>query len=111
MIFVSSQIKSLRLKSSAAARATRIPKLPAKPCKAGTNVVVKAKVLQEVPEGKNPGQAALDRLRLFVCCLTRPVSFTAQCQAGPARGLAICITSKYLRLSRVKSLRTAVQSR
>ena len=56
MIPVSSQIKSLRLKSSAAARATRIPKLPAKPCKAGTNVVVKAKVLQEVPEGKTHGQ-------------------------------------------------------
>lgn len=45
------QIKSLTLKRTAAARATRIPKLPAKPCKAGTNVVVKAKVLQEVPEG------------------------------------------------------------
>lgn len=50
-IKTANQIKSLRLKSTAAARATRIPKLPPQPCKAGTNVVVKAKVLQEVPDG------------------------------------------------------------
>lgn len=71
------QIKSLRLKSTAAARATRIPKLPPQPCKAGTNVVVKAKVLQEVPDGKpppplRPRPLTYDRL-LFILGNTSPL--------------------------------------
>eukprot|EP00116_Pleurobrachia_bachei_P005190 sb/3465452/ len=48
------QIRSMKLRNSAAARArvTRaVTKLPPGPCKSGTGVVVKGTVLQEIPDG------------------------------------------------------------